>query len=159
MNHHAKKMYADKKGNRQFLPVALRVDACFVRLFACDNAFYLVQFVQCFDRRQTVDVGVFDFVAYLRQHRVVELEERQLHALAHGRSFERLAGHHRLAIVGFELRQNFVGACHHTLGHTGQFGHMYAETVFAATSHEFAHKHHFAVDFGHFHVVVGYTLK
>ena len=134
MNHHAKKMYADKKGNRQFLPVALRVDACFVRLFACDNAFYLVQFVQCFDRRQTVDVGVFDFVEYLRQHRVVELEERQLHALAHGRSFERLAGHHRLAIVGFELRKIFVGECNKTLGHPGKFGNMYGNTVLVDNS-------------------------
>ena len=42
------------------------------------NSLDFVELVQCFNGCKVVDVQAYDFVAYLRQYRVVELEERKL---------------------------------------------------------------------------------
>ena len=44
-------------------------------LLSTDYFFDVVEFVQGFDRRQVVNVEAQDFVAYLHEHGVVELEE------------------------------------------------------------------------------------
>ena len=43
---------------------------------------YLMQLVECFKRREIIDVDTHQLIAHHAEHRVVELEEAQLHALA-----------------------------------------------------------------------------
>ena len=61
---------------------------CWLFVFSGQYRPYLVEFVEGGHRRQVVDVYAYDFVAYLREHRIIELEERHLHpsALDLGRS-------------------------------------------------------------------------
>ena len=51
------------------------VSSTFMLAFAEQYAAYVVQFCESLDRGEIVDVGADDFVAHLRQHRIVELEK------------------------------------------------------------------------------------
>ena len=111
-----------------------------------DDFLYLIEFVKGIYGSKVIDVAMYYLIAHLAKHGVVELEKRELHAAFHAR-FSQLVGFEVVAVVGFELFEHFVGAAHYRLWHACQLCHMYAETVFAATLHELAHKHHLAVDF------------
>ena len=52
------------------------------RLLSFDYPLDVIQLVQRFERCQVVHIQVQYLVAYLAQHRVVELEETELHAAA-----------------------------------------------------------------------------
>ncbi len=83
---------------------------------------------------EVVDVEMENFVAHGFEHRVVELEERELRAAASVVGvivFRRCRKH--LSVVGIvclELVENGFGALHNTVGHTGQTRHMNTERVF-----------------------------
>ena len=70
------KIYADK--NLRKSAFLIRVICVLKKLFSCNNPFYLTQFIQRFDWREIIDVGIFDFVADLFQNWVVELEKTEL---------------------------------------------------------------------------------
>ena len=123
--------------------------------FAGDDRFDVVQLVEGSHWREVVDVGVEDFIANLAQHRIVELEKRQLHAalpcIAH---FAEVSSGVGARIVGFQLLQNFVGALDDDRRQPCEFCHMDSEAVFASAFHQFADENHFAVYFFDRHVVV-----
>ena len=53
-------------------------------LFSVNDFLDLVQFVERLQRSEAVDVEILDFVTDLAEHRVIKLEETELHAaLAH----------------------------------------------------------------------------
>ena len=58
-------------------------------------------------------------------------------------------------VVAFELVQDFVCPVHDSLRHTGQFGHVYTETVFASSPDELTQENNFVVDLFDRNVVVG----
>ena len=72
----------------------------------------IIELVERIHRGEVVDVEVQYLVSNLRQHRVVELKERQLHSLG-ARSVESghvgLARSTHLRVVGFELMED--GLC------------------------------------------------
>ena len=65
-----------------------------------------------------------------------------------------LAGLAHALIVLLQFFQNNVGTLHDTARHTGDFSHMYTETVLRAAAFQFAQEDHLAVDLLHAHVVV-----
>ena len=73
-------------------------------LFAGDDGFNVVEFIECLHRREVVDVEVKDLVANLAQHRVVELEKRELVAATLLSHLGKVFGHGLLvAIIILEL--------------------------------------------------------
>ena len=51
--------------------------------------------------------------------------------------------------------QYLIGTLHNRWRHSRQLRHVYAEAVLAATGHQFAHKHHPAVNLLYRHIIVG----
>ena len=47
-------------------------------LFTFHYSLDVIQFIECFERREVVHIKMEDFVTNLTQHRVVELEEGEL---------------------------------------------------------------------------------
>ena len=94
----------------------------------------------------------------MREHRVVELEEAELHALAvvayvlDGGGI----GVAHACPVGFELLEDNLGAAHDALGHAGYLCHMDTEGVLAATGHELAQEDNLVADLLDAHIVVAY---
>ena len=85
----------------------------------------LVQAIEGFHRGEVVDVEMEYLIAHGREHRVVELEKRQLcvgrcHVQSICRRFGR--GRHIVAVVGaigFELLEDGFGSAHDVARHTG----------------------------------------
>ena len=106
-----------------------------------------MQLVQGLHGREVVDVDGENLVAYLLQHRVVELENGELVTAAGGSHRAQVLGHRlAVAVVGFELLQHLIGPVDDGMGHSGNFRHMDAEGVLAAALHQLAHEHHLAVN-------------
>ncbi len=57
------------------------------------------------------------------------------------------------------MTEHLISPLHNNLWHTGQFGHMDTETVFASTSSEFAQKHDFTLYLTDRHVIVDHTAE
>ena len=99
-----------------------------------------------------------NFVAHGFEHRVVELEERELRAAASVVGvivFRRRRKH--LSVVGIvrlELVENGFGALHNTVGHTGQTRHMDTERMFRTAARQFAEKDNAVIYFAHRDIVV-----
>ena len=51
-----------------------------------------------------------------------------------------------MAVEMLKLPEYLRCTLHNAAGHAGEFRHMYAETVLAPSTREFAQEHHFAVD-------------
>ena len=74
------------------------------------NLFYLIQFIQGFDRGKIINVKRENLIPNLTENRVVELEERELHTFTGGCNFRRrLANSTYLGIIRLQLFQNHVG--------------------------------------------------
>ena len=58
-----------------FAPAAYIMSLC-SGMFTRKYTAYVVQFFQCFERRQIIDIYALDFIAYLTENGVVELEKR-----------------------------------------------------------------------------------
>ena len=79
-------------------------------LFPGDEVLHLVEDVEGFEWGEAVDVGVEDAVAYLSEHRVVELEETELHAFAALADLDGGLGDAVVAVAVFELLKDDLGA-------------------------------------------------
>ena len=96
----------------------------------------------------------------MAQHRVVQLEERQLHAFLRTPAEVGKALADGIARVGrLKLAEHFVGTAYYRRGHSGELCDMDAEAVLAAAFFELADEHHLAVDFLYGHIVVGNALE
>lgn len=80
--------------------------------FAGDDGADVVEFVECRHRGKVVDVDVDDFIADLSEHRVVELEKRQLYACAFTGNCREVFADALLAVVAFKVGKYLVGAMH-----------------------------------------------
>ena len=99
--------------------------------------------MRCLEWCEAVDVDAEEFVAYLCEHGVVELEERQLHARlwCGGRSHVGGRGGAVSARCGLlEALQHGVGAVGDAARHAGEACHVDAEAVFRAAAGELDRK-------------------
>ena len=92
------------------------------------NLFYLIQFIQGFDRGKIINVKRENLIPNLTENRVVKLEERQLHSFPLGGIRHVLHG--RLlpaAILSLQFSENDVGTLHNRFWHAGNLCHMNTE--------------------------------
>ena len=89
------------------------------RIMPCgDYRAYVIQLVQRRHRREIVYVDVEYLVPYLSQHRVIELEKRQLYAASIIGDAAQVLAYGLLTVVGFKMMQHLIGTLHYRLRHT-----------------------------------------
>ena len=96
-----------------------------------------------------------NFVAYLAEHRVVELEEGELHAIVLcgvALGFGRALGGGSPGL--FEVGQHLLGAPHDALRHARQPRHVDAERMLRAAALQLAQKDHASLDLAHRYIPV-----
>ena len=91
------------------------------KLFAFQDFLDIVEFVEGFKRRQRIHVKMENFVAYLAQDGVIELEETQLLHTFVGTGVAARARHiaPRFSPNTFQFHENLFGTLHDALRHTG----------------------------------------